>query len=438
MKYLKKFFEVVKHREELYPKREIEHKNMIEPALLTYKEYFDTLQKGAMSEWHDEGTYLYSIEDGEPWYYNDINDGTWQRIKNQKINNLNIEYYKKEIKIGQKGRQYSKTDKEGNIIRDEKGMAIPADETDYEKMRQELKKQGKIESEIHFIAYHRDENLIIGSVQDEWGCVLISVLKEYQGNGIGETLIDLYRHYYPYKPTGGVTSQGESSLRRFHTRQVKKYLQNGIYSDLVKKGEITAERAKEIINSITKETKQKTGSELSKIYGGTGKLMYYLTDNTVIIFDMSVKEIMDKRENFSDRFLKKLIKCYIYLSSFQSKDFDYLNLWTVYAENEKFLKIGIDILLSSGEKISDYYLDKNFDEKTKTMIKNVFNSSNFNIKQEKGFLIGQTCNVISEKNKKFNFEELKTDSQNWFKVNDKFGEFEDNLLEFTDVITRNE
>jgi hypothetical protein len=437
MKYLKKFFEVVTSKEELYPRQEIEHKNMIDPALLTYQEYFNELQKGVLSEYHDEGTYLYSLESGEIWNY-DLNDGTWEKVKNQKINKLNIEYYKRETKLGEKGRQYLKTDEFGEIVRDEKGMAISADESDYEKMRQKFKQQGRLENEIMFVAYHKDEDLIVGAAQDEWGCILVSVLKEYQGNGIGDTLMDLYMHYYPHKSTGGVTTQGEEALKRFHTRQVKKYLQNGIYSDLVRKGEITSERAKEIINSIKKDVKPKTGSELSKIYGGSGNLMYYLTDNTIIIFDLDIKNMLDYDHNYSERFIKKLIKCYIYLSSFQSKEFDYLNLWSVYAENENFLKIGLDILLSSGEKISDYYLNKNFDERTKTIIKNVFNSNNYNIKQEKGFLIGQTCNVISVKNKKFNFEELKKDSQMWFKLNDKWNEFENRLLEFTDALTRNQ
>lgn len=437
MKYLKKFFEVVIPREELYPRHEIEHKNMIDPAMLTYQEYFDELQKGAMYKYHNQGTYLYSIENDENrWNYN-LNDGNWKKIKTQKINKLNIEYYKREIKLGEESRRYSKTDEFGEILRDEKGLAIPADESDYANMRNRLKKEGKLEIEIDFIAYHRDENLIVGIAQDEWNCVLVSVLKEYQGNGIGDTLMDLYMHYYPHKSTGGVTPQGQEALKRFHTRQVKKYLQNGIYSDLVRKGEITAKRAKEIIDSIRKDNNPKTGSEFSKIYGGSGNLMYYLTDNTVIIFDLDIKNMFEKDDNYPERFIKKLIKCYIYLSSFQTdKEFDYLNLWSVYAENENFLKIGLDILLSSGEKISDYYIDKNFDDKTKTMINKVFNSGKYNKKQEKGFLIGQTCNVISEKNKKFNFNELKRDSQMWFKLNDKYSEFENRLLEFADVITR--
>lgn len=94
------------------------------------------------------------------------------------------------------------------------------------------------------------------------------------------------------------------------------------------------------------------------------------------------------------------------------------------------------MLLSSGEKISDYYIDKNFDERTKEMIKNVFNSGNYIKKEEKGFLIGQKCNVIREKIKKYNFEDLKKDSKNWFKMNDKYNEFENHLLEFTDSITK--
>lgn len=426
MKYLKKFFEAITPREELYPKHEIEHKGVIEPALMTFGEYFNRLQKGAGHEYHDEGTYAYSIE-SKPWSYINIKDGSWEKIKNQKINRLNIEYYKKIRKIN-----LIKRDKNGDYLRDKNGNLVPYTEEDYKNR----KEAGYLTEEIQFCAYHKDENLVIGSVADEWGAVLVSVLKEYQGNGIGDTLLDLYMYYYPHKSTGGVTPQGEKAIKRFHNRLVKKYLQNGIYSDLVKKGEITVKRAKEIIASIDKDDKPKTGSELSKTYGGSGKLMYYLTDNTVIIFDLDIKNMLDKSHNYPDSFMKKLIKCFIYLSSFHTNpEFKYSNLWTVYAEDEKYLKIGLDMLLSSGEKISDYYIDKNFDEKTKTMIKNVFNSGEYIKKEEKGFLIGQKCNVIKEKVKKYNFESLKIDSKKWFKINDKHSEFENHLLEFADSIT---
>lgn len=426
MKYLKNF-EAVTSREELYPKHEIEHKGVIEPALMTFDEYFDRLQKGVYQEFHDEGTYAYTIE-SKPWNYINIKDGTWEKVKNQKINRLNIEYYKKSRK-----KDFVKRDDKGNYLRDEKGDLVPYSEEDYNKYRQ----AGYLTEEIQFCAYHKDEDLVIASVADEWNCVLVSVLKEYQGNGIGDTLLDLYMHYYPHKSTGGVTPQGEKAIKRFHSRLVKKYLQNGIYSDLVRKGELTATRAKEIIASIDKDDKPKTGSELSKTYGGSGNLMYYINDSTVIIFDLDVKTMLGKSHNYPDSFMKKLIKCYIYISTFYTNpEFKYSNLWTVYAEDEKYLKLGLDMLLSSGEKISDYYIDKNFDEKTKEMIKNVFNSGNYIKKEEKGFLIGQKCNVIREKKKKYNFETLKRDSKNWFKMNDKHGEFENHLLEFTDSITK--
>lgn len=427
MKYLLKFNEAIASREELYPKNEIEHKGVIEPALMTFGEYFDRLQKGSYTEYHDEGTYAYSIET-KPWYYINVKDGTWEKIKNQKINRLNIEYYKKSSKMN-----FHKRDPEGEYLRDKDNNLISYTEENYIAR----KKAGYLTEEIQFCAYHKDEDLVIGSAADEWNCVLVSVLKEYQGNGIGDTLLDLYMHYYPHKSTGGVTPQGEKAIKRFHDKLVRKYLQNGIYSDLVRKGELTATRAKEIIASIDKDYKPKIGSELSKTYGGSGNLMYYINDSTVIIFDLDVKMMLDKRDNYPDLFMKKLIKCYIYLSTFYTNpEFKYSNLWTVYAEDEKYLKLGLDMLLSSGEKISDYYLDKNFDEKTKVLIEKVFNSGNYIKKEEKGFLIGQKCNVIKEKVKKYNFESLKKDSKKWFKMNDKHSQFENHLLEFADSITK--
>lgn len=417
MKYLKKINEVVTPREVLYPRDEIEHKNRIEPALLTFDEYFKILQEGAMKKYHDDNIYNYSLETNEngfEWR----NIGNYQRIKTKKYDNIIIDFYRDIEEY-----QYIDRDEEGNPKRDDNGEFVYKD-------NKELNKQGKLTKSNTIIAVHRDEDLVIGFAGDEWGSVLVTILKEYRGIDIGDELIQMYMHYYPYKGTGGVTSYGYRLLKRFHTHLVKKYLQNGIYSYLVRNKEITAERVKEIVNSINKDKIIKKSNEFSKTYGGSGKMMYYIDNNTVVIFDETLVKTINT--DLNERFQKRLLKCFIYINQFK-QDVDYDNLFTIYAENDKYFKEGLDILLSQGIGISDYFYNKRFDNRMKSMIDKAFKNNDYILSENnKGY--DSDFRIIKLKERKFNFNELKKKADLWFKQNDKYDEFQSLLLEFAEGI----
>ncbi len=404
--------EVVTPRDVLYPKHEIEHKGMTEPALMTFDEYFKELQKGALHAWHPDSAYNHSVEDNRQAYsWVNIKDGKWKRIKTKKYDRIIIDFY-------QSQEEYSYV-----AGRNEKDEVVYHD-------NKELNKKGKITKDYSIVAYHREEDLIIGAAQNEWNSVLISVLKEYRGLGIADDLEDMYRHYFPHRGTGGVTNSGYNMLKRYHTRLVRKYLANGVYSDMVRKGEITTKRVKEITNSIDKKRYISSGTEFSKNYGGSKELMYYLDGSTIIIFDKSIKEALNRIE--PERFTKRLIKCFIYANQFNKVDYE--NLYTVYAENKEFLKIGIDIIMSNGTKISDNWLHKRFDEKTKEQINSVFSDDDYVVTTDKHYEHDKIVRIISPKEIKYNYKQLKRDSDNWFKKNDKYDEFKNHLMEFAEGI----
>ena len=89
----KLFNESIVTRDDLYPKDEIEHKDMIEPALLTFKEYFSKLQEGPGKKWHEDNVYNYSLDDNIRTI--DINDKKWKRLKRIKVYKIIIDFYKK-------------------------------------------------------------------------------------------------------------------------------------------------------------------------------------------------------------------------------------------------------------------------------------------------------------------------------------------------------
>ena len=415
--------EVVTPRDQLYPKHEIEHWNKVEPALMTFKEYFDSLQKGAGKAWHESSAYNYSLDNHSDGLSKlDTTNKELKLIRSKTIDKIKIDFYQEQTE-----QKYLALEDDGMTHkRDEKGELVYID-------NKELNKRGKITKTYNIYAYHAEEGITIGMATNEWGCVLVTVLNEYRNLGIGDELMDLYMHYFPHRSTGGVTDSGYNALKRYHTRLVRKYLANGIYSDLVRKGEITAQRAKEIIESIDKKRYIKTGNEFSKTYGGSGEYMLYLDDSCVIIFDKDIQKMVDKQYITDERFLKKLLKCFIYINQFK-EDVDYENLFTVYAEDKKFLKQGIDLLLSSGAKISDYFLDKRFDENTKGLINSIFEDSDYTIIEQEGYMRDTTFRIISPKEIKYDFKSLKNASNRWFRMVDKHEEFKNFLMEFAEGI----
>ena len=420
IKKYKIFNEVATSREQLYPKNEIEHWNKVEPALMTFDEYFNTLQKGASKSWHKDSAYNYSLDNHSDGL-GKLDTKNVKLIKSIKIDKIKIDFYQDQQEV-----HILAIDDEGKHKRDENGELVYID-------NKELNKKGKITKRYDIYAYHAEEDLVVGMAINEWGCVLVAVLNEYRNLGIGDELMDLYMHYFPHRSTGGVTNAGYNALKRYHARLVRKYLANGIYSDLVKKGEITAQRAKEVINSIDKKRYIKTGNDFSRTYGGSGEYMLYLDTNCIIIFDKDVQKMMNNHYTVDERFIKKLLKCFIYINQFKN-NVDYENLFTVYGENKKFLKQGIDLLLSQGIKISDYFLNIRFDNNTKQLINSIFEDPDYHVTEEEGYKKDTTFRIISAKQIKYDFNDIKSASNKWFKMVDKHGEFKNFLMEFAESI----
>jgi len=374
----------------------------------SWQEYYNEINPGDKS--HDSNAYNYSLaKDEKSFSWADLSDGSWKLVNTKTMGKIEIQYYHKVEE-----RQRGKYDDKNNF-------QVSSEE--------ELNKKGLSSFYHTFIAYHPQEKLIVGSAQDEWGATLISVLYEYRGMGIGEYLVKLYRHYYPYKSSGGFTESGYKQFQKYYRHLVSQFLQNGVYSDMVKKGEITIEKVNQILKSagnLPQFSKQHK-SNLPNIYNGKGEYSLLIDDNFVIIFDTIIKDLWNTKEleDLNERFSSKFIKCFIYANQHR-EDEKYLSLFTVYATDEKFFKTGIDMLLSTGDGLSDYFLNKRFDDKSKQMIENLFNSSDYNVVQKDGE------RIITQKSAKYNMTHLKSLSKSWFKKNDQYNELENFIMEFAE------
>ena len=133
--------------------------------------------------------------------------------------------------------EYTKTDEEGQIIRDEKGHALCL--TDKEMQEENLPFY-----DTTVVAFNI-KGQPIGYASNEFGADGVWVAREYQKQGIGvELLIELRKQFAPTRRIGQMTYVGEKMALAYHKRQIEKALQEGKpvppevlrdYPDLVKK-----------------------------------------------------------------------------------------------------------------------------------------------------------------------------------------------------------
>ena len=385
MKYLKKFLEATNSRKELNNNKEFD------PALLTSKEYLSAINYN--SRFHPDSAYNFVLKQITK---EELKKEGFKLIKNDKIGKIKLEYY-------------------------------------------DNKKENEEPSyyEYKICAYHPDEEVIVGSIQDEWGAILVFVNDNYKKLGIGETLAKLYSKYFPDKDSGGFSPNGYKLYQKLHATFVKKYLEYGIYSEMVRNGEISLKRVKEIINSVKGiNLEKKEPNILSKIYGGKGENMIYLSDSTIIIFDTFLKEAYDNNiiDNIDDMFLNKMIKSYVYFNHLPYGESDIYNIYDIYSDNYENFKVAINILTSDGTKLSNFFLKKNFFGKSRFFMEKIFNDNDFLITDS--ILSNDKIKVLSNKNEINHniIKDLKKYSNLWFKKNDNHNMFENFLLEYVSAI----
>ena len=204
------------------------------PALLTFQEYQEVVNPDGKG--HPEDAYDWDLEKANRTPLSDRKD--LKLI--QTISRKGIEF---KIYLGKEKRTYlKKTDDIDNpIARDENGLAIRLTDNEIEE-----KGYQKYEYTIYI---KDDKGMLVGGAQDEWGAVLIWVVKEYRKFGLGRILSALYRKIYPSKGSGGFTPSGLEASFRYYQDRVGEALTDGTYRKLVDSGEMSMERFRKIVRS---------------------------------------------------------------------------------------------------------------------------------------------------------------------------------------------
>lgn len=409
-----KLNELINSREELIDVKKSEIEKYIEPALLTKDEYLKIIN--SKNEWHGDDAYNFSLSNGKAsWYdiYKIIDNS--ELINQKNIGKVNIKFYvkKEKTRFGYYENPNAEDYNDKNWI-------------NY--TEQEKKDKGLPIYNYEVYALHEDESIIVGAAHDEWGCVLIWTLDEYRGMGIGEEIIKIYRKYYPSKPSGGFTSFGYNQILKYHAHLVRKYLQNGIYSDMIKKGEITGERAKEIVNSIKDIKRFNSGKNssnpLAKYYGDTTTNIY-LGDNYVVIYD---NKLLKKNELSLDSSLDELvygntIKAYI---SVKGLDNDFYSILMMYSVNKQYFEIAFKFISSMfPDGISNKYFIHDKDKhgiKELNWIEELVKKGEYEKEIYEKYKDIEYYNIYKIKNPIKDIEEIKELSQKQLKMIDPYEE----------------
>lgn len=119
--------------------------------------------------------------------------------------------------------RYVKTDDEGEIIRDEKGMALYLSDEEAEAKGLETK-----DPTMHIFA----NDVPIGWVGESFGATELFVADEMQKQGIGTLALKLWLQMYPFRANqtrtlGQMTSAGESTAVRAHEALVRDAVEEG-------------------------------------------------------------------------------------------------------------------------------------------------------------------------------------------------------------------
>lgn len=261
------------------------------PLYLTTKEYLKKINRG--NEYHDSSSYDMGIDDLN-WVKKDSFPILINRVK------LRGEFF--EVRMEQEEIKYSVTNDKGEYVRDENGNLIRY-------TKEQLKELGYEPYRYNFAIFN-EAGQCVATFGDEWGAVLIVVAREYRGYGLGPLIGKIGRSKYPYKDSGGFTSGGKLNATRIHREFVASAAQQGFYNREVRSGRMSAERAKEIINSITARPVTKDDDSMSR---DKSKWMFFSPDDaTLAVYSQNLVDYLERDYEYDGHMADKAIKGYVH------------------------------------------------------------------------------------------------------------------------------
>lgn len=279
-------------------------RKLADPALMTYREYYKLVNPE--DKYHPSAAYESDVESLNKWDHNK-KDLFPKLIRRIKINGITFEFRLQTEDRFQSN--YYKTNPEtGMYLRDENDQLIPY-------TREEVERGMVVPHSRRYryaIGVFTEEDGYVGGSQDEWGCMLIRVADEFRGFGLGPIIGKMARTLEPRKSSGGFTPQGSKNFFRVYQEFVREYARSGMYSFLVKSGQITAERAKVILDSAKLHIKTSREAHNLNTNDPSDWLLYVGGYGDFIIYDRKLLDIIDDQK--LDRWAERMIRGMVYVA----------------------------------------------------------------------------------------------------------------------------
>lgn len=342
---------------ELYEATRPYVKKAVDPALMTFNEYLKVADPESKS--HPSTAYDFDLAD-----INRIYKVTeFPKILNT-ITVNGIQFEVREQKSDRWDGKYVKTDRDGEIVRDENGMAMHLSRDEISKIIPAANRYV-----FEFAVVRKDTSEIVGVTTDEWGALLVVVAQEYRNFGFGTLLVKLKRSREPLKGSGGFTTAGFNNFRRVHAEMVRDYMASGMYSHLVNTGVISSERAKEIISSIGERSRRPPQKNLNTNDPRDWLIMTDSGSSYVIVYD---KKIYDMGEEFLDNSNAYWTEKFIIAMVAIGGPDNFTTIDRSYGPEKIVIKM-IEILLN-GEYPNPIYLEENVTNILKNMMGDKLNT----------------------------------------------------------------
>lgn len=259
----------------------------VDPALMTFQEYYELVNP--KDKYHPRNAYDMDLSKINEFMRKTDFDIPIQTVR---VNNIMFEIRMRKEDLY--NLNYVKYTPEGQILRNEN------DEPIYY-TREELTRLDKKRWEYSIGVFYGDQT--VAYTADEWGCMLVVVAREFRGWGFGPIILKIARSIEPDKPSGGFTPQGAYNLQKVYREFVGDYLKSGMYSFLVRSGQLSAERAKAIIQSAQQAYVRKPKEQFNlKTDDPRDWLLYVGEAGDFILYDRKLKDLVDRGVVDSEEF----------------------------------------------------------------------------------------------------------------------------------------
>jgi hypothetical protein len=267
----------------------------IDPALLTYREYYKIANED--DKHHPDEAYTTTLAKFAEESYLDKSKFP-QLLKRVKLNGLYFEF-----RVRLEPRRYAKWMPDGYTQeRGEDGQPLYMSDD-------EVAAAGLAPHDF-IIGIYDEEGRTCGAAQDEWGCILIRVANEYKGFGLGVILSRLARHFEPGKTSGGFTNAGLRTFVKVHREAVRDALTSGRYGELIRNGQLTTARVKEIVASADLSTKL-PNSDKNLSSKDPRDWLLYAADGAFVLYDRKLREVVAENNDDVWDWGERMIKGYI-------------------------------------------------------------------------------------------------------------------------------